>query len=53
MAFVNKNEYGISSFGSLYDNDPGIRNDASFDKDYLLGKYGAIPNLGFQLDLFK
>jgi hypothetical protein len=22
----------------------GIRNDASFEKDYLAGKYGALPN---------
>jgi len=33
---------------------PQIRKDASFDKDYLSGKYGAIPGLGegSQLNLF-
>jgi uncharacterized protein len=23
-----------------------VRNDASFEKDYILGRYGAIPYLG-------
>jgi hypothetical protein len=25
----------------------GIRKDASYNKDYLDGKYGAIPNIDF------
>jgi hypothetical protein len=29
----------------LYD-FKGIRNDASYEKDYIKGKYGAIPYLG-------
>ena len=27
-------------------NSLGVRNDASFEKDYIQGKYGAIPFLG-------
>lgn len=52
MLFVEKNTEGASKVDSLYSKDPKVRNDASFDKDYLLGKYGAIPNLGSQLNLF-
>ena len=43
--FVEKNRQGESSFYSLSD-FKGIRNDASFEKDYIKGKYGAIPFLG-------
>jgi uncharacterized protein len=43
--FVEKNQKGESSFYSLAD-FKGVRNDASFEKDYLKGKYGAIPFLG-------
>lgn len=52
MIFTEKNEYGASSMDSLYNKSPRVRNDASFDKDYLLGKYGAIPLLPKQLNLF-
>lgn len=52
MAFVSKDKFGISSFDILHEKDPKVRNDASFDKDYLLGKYGAIPKLGSQLNIF-
>jgi hypothetical protein len=31
----------------------GIRNNASFEKDYIKGKYGAIPFLGDFNQLFK
>jgi uncharacterized protein len=41
MIFVEKDKYGVSTMDSLYHKSPKIRNDASFDKDYLLGKYGA------------
>lgn len=57
MVFVEKDEYGVSYMESLYKKSPKTRNDASFDKDYLLGKYGAIPNippsLASQLNLFE
>lgn len=42
--FVEKDKYGQSELYSLYDYK-SIRDDASYDKDYLLGKYGAIPYL--------
>ena len=31
----------------------GVRNDASFEKDYIKGKYGAIPFLGNFEELFE
>lgn len=39
--FTNKSRYGISDLYSL--DDYSVRKDSSFDKDYLLGKYGGIP----------
>lgn len=53
MVFVNKNEMGSSTFENLHVSNPKIRNDATFDKDYLSGKYGAIPNLSTQMNLFE
>lgn len=53
MYFIEKNQYGASTLGSLYKTNPKVRNDASFDKDYLQGKYTQTPpSLGTQLDLF-
>lgn len=43
--FAEKNNNGQSVIYSLTD-FKGIRNDASFQKDYLNGIYGAIPYLG-------
>lgn len=51
MIFVNKNEYGVSSLSSLYSSKPSIRSDASFNKDYLQGKFGGIPKINDQLKL--
>lgn len=45
ICFVEKDKYGASHFYSLVD-FKGVRNDASFEKDYVSGKYGAIPFLG-------
>lgn len=45
ICFVEKDKYGASHFYSLVD-FKGVRNDASFEKDYISGKYGAIPFLG-------
>ncbi len=42
--FVEKNHYGASDLYSLADYH--IRNDATYQKDYLLGKYGGIPYMG-------
>lgn len=39
--FVEKNRYGASDLYSLI--EYSVRNNASFEKDYLHGKYGAIP----------
>jgi len=46
--FTEKNNqesilYSLSDF--LGENGEKIRNDENFEKNYLLGKYGAIPNL--------
>lgn len=54
--FTEKNKDGISSLYSLADfiNEDGlkIRKDENYEKNYLLGKYGAIPSLK-ALDMFK
>jgi AAA15 family ATPase/GTPase len=53
--FAEKNNLGASTLYSLVEykiNQATVRNDASFEKDYLLGKYGAIPFLG-DLKQFK
>jgi len=48
--FVEKDIYGASDLYSLveYKEDGGkkIRNDRSFEKDYIQGRYGAIPFIG-------
>lgn len=47
--FTEKDTCGASSLYSLFDfkeDNSKIRKDASFGKDYLLGKYGAIPHTG-------
>lgn len=43
--FTEKNKYGESTLYSLLDYTK-VRNDASYDKDYLMGKYGGTPYLG-------
>lgn len=47
--FTDKNINGVSELYSLveFKDDKGknIRNDENYEKNYLLGKYGAIPNL--------
>lgn len=52
--FVEKNEKSVSELYSLaelkLDNDKKVRNDASYNKQYLLGRYGAVPVLkGFNM----
>ncbi|MCF7919220.1 MAG: ATP-binding protein [Candidatus Cloacimonetes bacterium] len=42
---VEKDKYGASELYSLLDYAK-VRNDASYSKDYLMGKYGAVPYLG-------
>ncbi len=43
--FVEKDKYAASQLYTLVEIS-GVRNDASFEKDYIQGKYGAIPFLG-------
>lgn len=46
--FTEKDKDGISTIYSLADykiNDVKVRNDATYNKDYLSGRYGAIPVL--------
>jgi AAA15 family ATPase/GTPase len=43
--FTEKDVYGVTSLYSLIELR-GVRKEASFGKDYILGKYGAIPFIG-------
>jgi AAA15 family ATPase/GTPase len=40
--FAEKNQRGETSIYSLNE-IKGVRNDSSLEKDYIKGKYGAIP----------
>lgn len=42
--FTEKNKYGATDLYSLVEYK--IRNDASFESDYIKGKYGAVPFIG-------
>lgn len=42
--FAQKDRYGASTLYSLAEYIIPVRNDASFEKDYLAGKYGAVPS---------
>jgi len=50
--FTEKGSAGETSIYSLL-NIGGVRNDASFEKDYIRGKYGAVPYLGNFNSLLK
>lgn len=54
--FTEKDTDGVSTLYSLADfiNEDGtkIRKDESYEKNYLLGKYGAIPTLK-TIDILK
>ncbi|MCL5995883.1 MAG: ATP-binding protein [Chloroflexi bacterium] len=50
--FVEKDQHQASQLYSLVE-FKGVRNDASFEKDYILGRYGAIPFLGDFRDLLS
>jgi AAA15 family ATPase/GTPase len=41
VVFVDKDYRGVSKIYAL--SDMKVREDATFNKDYLQGKYGAIP----------
>lgn len=55
--FVEKDEYGASDLYSLaefVEEDGGkVRNDRSYEKDYIQGRYGAIPFIGDFSTLIK
>lgn len=42
--FTEKDKYGATDLYSLAEYK--VRNDASYEKDYIAGKYGAIPFIG-------
>lgn len=48
--FAEKNNFGATEIYSLVEykinQATSVRNDASYEKDYLAGKYGAIPYFG-------
>ena len=46
--FVEKNRFGASELYSLveYNKEGKVRKDRSFEKDYINGRYGAIPYFG-------
>ncbi|RQW07059.1 ATP-binding protein [candidate division KSB1 bacterium] len=49
--FAEKDRYGATDLYSLAELQ--VRNDASFDKDYIAGKYGAVPFIGGLHSLFE
>lgn len=55
--FVEKDDFGASDLYSLveYIEQDGqkVRKDRSFEKDYIQGRYGAIPYIGNLLDALK
>ncbi|MCU0390917.1 MAG: ATP-binding protein [Thermoflexibacter sp.] len=51
ICFVEKDKFGSSTISTLVE-FKGVRNDSSFDKDYMQGKYGAVPLLNKMDNLF-
>jgi len=43
--FVEKDEFGASRLYSLAE-FKGVRKEAKFAKEYLLGQFGAVPQVG-------
>ena len=52
ISFAEKDRFGATHLYSLVELR-GVRNDASFEKDYIKGKYGAIPFLGNLAAIFE
>lgn len=50
--FAEKDEYGVSELYSLQD-FPDVREDTPFDKWYLAGKFGGIPDIKSIESLFE
>lgn len=52
--FTDKNKYGEARLYSLADfKSDEVRKTESFEENYIKGKYGAVPYLGFFNDLNK
>ncbi|MCK5059428.1 MAG: ATP-binding protein [Candidatus Aminicenantes bacterium] len=51
--FTQKDEYGATELYSLDEYRINVRKDASFNKNYIMGKYGAIPFIGDIESLFE
>lgn len=53
--FTEKNDRGVSTLYSLADfvdsDGTHVRNDANYEKNYMIGRYGAIPKLN-EIDQF-
>ncbi|MBN1877436.1 MAG: hypothetical protein JXA33_24650 [Anaerolineae bacterium] len=49
--FAKKDRHGATALYSLAELQ--VRNNASFDKNYVAGKYGAVPFTGGLSDLFE
>jgi len=50
--FAEKDKFGATDLYSLAEYKIPVRKDASYDKDYIAGKYGAIPLIGDPAELF-
>ncbi|MBF0473383.1 MAG: ATP-binding protein [Nitrospirae bacterium] len=44
--FTEKNKYGATDLYSLVEFKGKVRNDASYEKDYIVGRYGSVPFIG-------
>ncbi len=51
IVFLNKDIYGASSITALYIFNPSVRSNAIFDKEYLQGQYGGVPNISDAFNL--
>lgn len=51
MIMLDKNEFGVSTIGSVYIKKRFVRGDVIFDKEYLLGNLGGMPKIK-QMSLF-
>ena len=51
--FCEKDQYGATDLYSLVEYKEPVRKDATYNKDYLSGKYGAIPYLDELFNKFK
>lgn len=49
--FTEKNEYEETDLYSLVEYKDKIRNDRNYEKDYIQGRYGAIPFIGNSLNI--